>query len=255
MKTTKKILPALAMLIVSAVMMATASFAWFAMNETVEANQMSVNIKSDSVYLLISSDKNTNTEIQEQNGISAAGVTTDPLDLFPTAHANKAGDFTSTEKTITGAELKNFSNWYTKAADDVSSSTSTKTASELTGFENYVVRYTFYLTLGAGSNDAEDLILNEFTITASDDSAATGSELTVAPFRALLISGNSYIELKNGDSVPVTVIDGDASNPAVTDDNVTQLDVYLYYDGNDSSVYTENIINLEDVDFSFKLGV
>lgn len=42
MKNTRKLIPALAMLLVSAVMMSTASFAWFSMNTSVSATGMSV---------------------------------------------------------------------------------------------------------------------------------------------------------------------------------------------------------------------
>jgi hypothetical protein len=42
MKRTRKLIPAIAMLLISAVMMATASFAWFSLNETVFAEGMKV---------------------------------------------------------------------------------------------------------------------------------------------------------------------------------------------------------------------
>ena len=42
MKNTRKLIPALAMLLVSAVMMSTASFAWFTMNSTVKAEGMQI---------------------------------------------------------------------------------------------------------------------------------------------------------------------------------------------------------------------
>ncbi len=241
MKTSKKIIPALVMLLVSAVMMATASFAWFAMNQSVDANGMSVNIKSDSIYLLISSDKTTVEEIQTQNQTVASGVTTDSLDLYPTAHKADA----------TAAEIATVGNWYTKAADSVSSSASTKAEVPLTTFENYVVRYNYYLTLAEGSNDATNLKITEFTIAASGDSAATGDALTVAPVRAILVCGTKVIELNS--LTDVAALDPLAAT--VTDDAVTTVTVYLYYDGNDAAVYTNNIINLEDVDFDFKLGV
>lgn len=42
MKKSRKLIPALVMLLVSAVMMSTASYAWFSMNQSVEATGMSV---------------------------------------------------------------------------------------------------------------------------------------------------------------------------------------------------------------------
>ena len=42
MKLTRKLIPAFAMLLVSAVLMSTASFAWFSMNKDVEADGIMV---------------------------------------------------------------------------------------------------------------------------------------------------------------------------------------------------------------------
>lgn len=51
----KKLIPALAMLIVSALVMSSASFAWFTMNRTVETNNMNVTVVAPD-NLMISAD-------------------------------------------------------------------------------------------------------------------------------------------------------------------------------------------------------
>ena len=53
MKLSKKLIPAIGMLMLSAVMLATSSFAWFSMNESVTATGMSVSAKAEQVYLQI----------------------------------------------------------------------------------------------------------------------------------------------------------------------------------------------------------
>ena len=53
MKNMKKLIPALAMLVLSAVMMSTASFAWFSMNTEVEVTDLTVNAVAP-VYVSIS---------------------------------------------------------------------------------------------------------------------------------------------------------------------------------------------------------
>ena len=56
MKATKKIIPALVMLLVSAVLLSTASYAWFSMNTTVTATGMQVTAKvPDSLQISITS--------------------------------------------------------------------------------------------------------------------------------------------------------------------------------------------------------
>ena len=56
MKLSRKLLPALAMLLVSAVMMSTASFAWFSTNTTAYANGMSVQIATAQNLLISEND-------------------------------------------------------------------------------------------------------------------------------------------------------------------------------------------------------
>ena len=58
MKKMRKLVPAFAMLMVAAIMMSTASFAWFTMNDNVTATGMQVQAKA-SGNLLISDDKMT----------------------------------------------------------------------------------------------------------------------------------------------------------------------------------------------------
>ena len=52
MKKMRRLIPAIAMLLVSAVMLSTASFAWFTMNEKVEATGMTVQAKSDGTMVI-----------------------------------------------------------------------------------------------------------------------------------------------------------------------------------------------------------
>ena len=62
MKATRKLIPAFIMLLVSAIRLSTASYAWFANSYTVSANGMSVKVNSDAKFLLISDD---NTEFDD----------------------------------------------------------------------------------------------------------------------------------------------------------------------------------------------
>lgn len=59
MKLTKKLIPALGMLVLSACMLVTSTFAWFSMNDVVKATNMTVSAKGDQVYLQIVAGKDT----------------------------------------------------------------------------------------------------------------------------------------------------------------------------------------------------
>lgn len=93
MKKMRKLIPAFAMLMIAAIMMTTASFAWFTMNETVTATGMQVQAKA-SGNLLISTSKMNAAYI----GMTANATDiyhTDALDrskvnLFPITYSNGA---------------------------------------------------------------------------------------------------------------------------------------------------------------------
>ena len=53
MKHTKKLIPAIGMLLLSACMLVTSTFAWFSMNTEVSATNMTITAKGDQVYLQI----------------------------------------------------------------------------------------------------------------------------------------------------------------------------------------------------------
>ena len=77
MKKMRKLLPAIAMLLVSAVMMSTASFAWFTMNTEVRANNITVNaIAPASLWISQTATTGWDTVItleNENGGLSEDG--------------------------------------------------------------------------------------------------------------------------------------------------------------------------------------
>ena len=99
----KKLIPALALLLVSAVMLATSSFAWFSMNTQVTVTGMSVTTKTSS-NLLISADtteENFKPDplTQTRSGILEPVSTINGTSFFYTVDAKADG---SKNKNITG---------------------------------------------------------------------------------------------------------------------------------------------------------
>ena len=88
MKLTKKLLPAFGMLLLSACMMVTSTFAWFSMNESVKATNMTVTAKGDQVYLQIVNDK---TEFANGSAQTQAQATVQTSAILPVNVVNKIG--------------------------------------------------------------------------------------------------------------------------------------------------------------------
>ena len=79
---SKKITAALAMLLISAVLLSTASYAWFAMNTRVSADSLTVGAYSDSLFLQISetgADDSYDTEIHLDKDVKNLRLTTPSL--------------------------------------------------------------------------------------------------------------------------------------------------------------------------------
>ena len=102
MKKFKKLIPALCMLLISAVLMGTSTYAWFSMNKTVTATGMQVTAKNDSIFLIVGSGATTAAELQKTNATTVAASTTSKTSILPSAHK-------SIDNTTAAEEL---GNWY-----------------------------------------------------------------------------------------------------------------------------------------------
>lgn len=95
----KKLLPAFAMLTVSAVSLSSATYAWFSMNTTVTAQGMQVKAKAEGGIVISNSQKSTWSATADSN-------LTTVTELLPTS-------------------TKNLTNWYHGTSEDPSSANST----------------------------------------------------------------------------------------------------------------------------------
>ena len=242
MKKMRKLLPALAMLLVSAVMMSTASYAWFAMNNTVSASGMLVKAKSDQTYLLISetpaaegADEKTHAaaiQTQAITSIETVSTTGKNLEVYPAAL--KAGSTNRGNIVFYTAVGTDF--------DDATAVESSKTDIASSALSKYVVKYTLYLTVADDAVSAENLKISGVTI--EGDSAVS----------VVVATDDAIVEIKEttGEDYTSAVISG---SKKITDESVYVVDVYVFYDGNETTVTTENANNLADTTVSISFSV
>ncbi len=260
----KKLIPAICMTLIAAVMLASSTFAWFSMNTQVTATGMQVVAKTDNTYLLISSDKKTAAEIQDQNRITVdLAVGSSEAKVYPCAPATSSAEvayLTAPGKTVDGVTITTagvevtsaetaeaVTNWYTANAASSSASTiNADTARQLTNFSGYVIKKTVYLTVAKGANAA-----NNLKVTPTISQKGSGSDISAA--RILITTSNGgFAILKNGDSN--ADIHGSTSNN-ITDESVFTVNIYIYIDGNDSKIYTNNAANLTGVTIELAFNV
>ena len=267
----KKLIPALCMLLVAAVLMGTSTFAWFSMNTSVTATDMQVVVKSDNTWLLISGTETTASGIQTQNDTSDSLEVLDAdAKVYPSSPAldddevayltTATGKVVGTNAAITTAGVKvvdyakasAVTNWYTANALTPDAATiDTATARQLSAFTNYVIVRDAYLTVAEGANDAHNLVVTA-TIADKDDSDSaddiSGVKVLVAVeddgVMAVLDSTNNTANLYSA-----------SANTAITDTTVKHVRIYIYYDGDETAVHTNNAADLAGAEITLAFDV
>ncbi len=268
MKKFKKLIPALCMLLVSAVMLGTTTFAWFSMNTSVKAGDMQIAAKTNDTYLLISATKTTATEIQTDKKITADLGMNNPTSLNPAAPCltpTDEGYLTTNGKKVGGeaittagvkitdkATAEAVTNWYTAQATAASNAAiNAETARQLTSFDTYVVEKTVYLTVAQGVNNANHLrVTPKYTaLTAGKD--MTGVKVLVVVTYA---DNTSFVTTLTSTSTTVNLY-ADSADKQITDKGVATVSLFIYYDGNAEAVYTNNAANLSGAKVEFTFDV
>lgn len=231
MKKFRKLIPALCMLLVSALFVGTSTYAWFSMNTSVSATNMQVTAKSDAIYLQIKGEADNGA--YSQKGKAGVNAT-----LLPVKHVSLAK-----------ANLDNANNWQYAYSNDPANATGGVTTDSYKTVEegklgSYVAKTTFNVKVyasenGETANKAYNLYVKDITLPES----AKG-------YKAILVCGDNVIEYTESKTNQSSA--GNILASEVTTDGV-DVTVYLYIDGDQTGVYTNNINNLKDLACSFVL--
>ena len=224
----KQLAAAIAMVCVAAVALGSSTYAWFVSNNKVEATTTNISAQSNSAYLVIDTKKTTKDSISSVS----AGDTVTPLypakiekssgnALWKSAYADKANAATmkaGTEFTI----------------DD---GTAEKAVSA-----GYAVKNKFYI--GTGTYDGEFTNLHITGVTVDTATADVTKNLGNA-MRVLVVCGNDWqVWSAAGEKLSSSESTGTAFTTGVKKDQDATVDVYVYYDGDDANVYSDNLTNL-----------
>ncbi len=276
MKKFRKLVPAFAMLLVSATVLASTTFAWFSMNNTVTATGMTVQAQASSTLL-----------IDTASATSSAGKLTGGADTKATT-ANAPADGIRPTSTVDGT------NWFSAEAAATNAATAKTGSYEAVAagnVGNYRLASTFYLqtydgtkSITAGSLDAANkkIVIDSVTV------AYTAGDALASSFRVMIVVGDTVVvcaptttttpsnqgvaSVTTGTATKsdltfatVSGIDSgkatlSANNDLVAAVNYNQVytaNVYLFFDGEDSACYTDNIpatLNNYTVTVSFSLA-
>ena len=227
---------AIAMVLVAAVALGSATFAWFVSNNKVEAKTSNIAAQSNSAYLVI------DTQTTSTNSTSAVTSAVDKKELYPA----------KTEKGQDGKAV-----WKSAYASSAEASTM-KAGTEFTIGDGtaakavdakYAVENTFFV--GTGSYDGEFTNLHIKEVKVTTPASTTNKNLGNA-LRVLVVYGEKW-EVWSGDGIKLSssvdnpTAGGDllAADEVIKSGHDAEVKVYLYYDGDDDNVYSDNLANIK----------
>ena len=236
MKMTRKLIPAFVMLIVSAIMLSTASFAWFATNRTVSANNMSVTANANTKFLHISTQAGSgfDTQVDAVNKSKSVDLINAKIDDTD----NKSVKWYLGSSTVSGSVG-------TTGAQLDSSTVSTDVDPTDPTTSKYALINTFYFKMSDTSN------VNLTNLTVSEITVSGTSNLKTA-LRVLVVGadGAQIWKVASEDATKLVKHDENNADYLITSEitNVSpaaqSVKVYVYYDGEDASAYSDNAIDL-----------
>ena len=268
MKKTKVIIPALGILLLSTAASVTGTVAWFSTNQNVTADKMSISVQSGSSFLIIGTGNQDMAAIQGAHATSVDAINTNQS-LFPAAHYTDGevigtGESAVTKSWKSSADADELNNWYTRYSYNPAYATPTDAQggmsdkTNLTSFDAFVLVNEFRITVATGSNGVNNLKVKNVTI-APTDSGAAAANVVVATKAATASDGTTVVS--NDTIQEFTSTGGPGSDSVilaakVTDQNYVTVKVYIYWDGNNTNVNTNNIANLKktDVKVEFTYG-
>ncbi len=227
----------------------------------------------------------------QSTGIQLHATSTANTGTWYAAYSKKSNDAAAATQGSGSANLVDgyhelgTTGWTTAVADVISASAGTSALTQVTyidknasGYqdgEGYYVKYTYYLK---SSDDAitcslasggQSLQIKNVTVEGNDyTGSGTVGDLDAALRVAIVMGNKAYIYAPvtgatttyyvNASSTPTTPLTGDqatalTSIPAVTDDG-TPFYVYLYFEGEDAKLKTDNVTStLDNLIVSFEL--
>lgn len=250
MKKFKAIVPALAMLLVSAVLLGTSTFAWFSMNDEVSVSGMQITAKSDQHYLIIGSEndlaKLQNKDTGNQTTIELKNTgSADPLSATVKPVQPKAGAITNATTAATPGSWE----WYEGTSK--TDGTAKPTANAVTNLNEYTLHTTVYITVAKDTPEAKNLILEEATF------AKAGAGKTLDGFGGVVVATADAADRVDSDNALKGRTDTGKPILAATvkDQTVIAVDIYVYVYGANANITTENAFDLATLSLTLRFSV
>ena len=232
----KQLFAAIAMVLVAAIALGSSTYAWFVSNNTVKATTSTISAQSNAPFLMI--DK---TSIKTSSGTSVSFTEAADKALYP-AQVVKSLDNTPLFKSAYASAAS--------ATTELANSRYDVGNAEAAVTGEFAIKESFKIgTADAKAGSFKDLKVSKVELTSS---GANGLE---AAMSVLVVCGDNWAVYKASDNGAVLTkykdnVDATGNNTGgvlattIVAANSVDVDVYVFYDGSETNVYTDNLRNL-----------
>lgn len=238
---------AIAMVLVAAVALGSATFAWFVTNNKVTATTSTISAQSNAAFMYIHNKDNNNTDLT-----SDTADVTDNKVLYP---ATWAAHFDANKVASAGAGVYQFES---ATALSPTASTIDKTKRYAIGdpdsaevLDKYAVKNTF--KVGTKGTKLTNLVVdpteNGISLVSGDNSNVNFDNA----LRILVKCGDNWVLCDKSKVIKSSSGDTNLLATEVTPEKEVEVDVYVFYDGDDSAIYTNNLGRLKDASKKIKV--
>ena len=218
----KQLAAAIAMVCVAAVALGSSTYAWFVTNNKVTAQTSNIKAMSNAAFMSI------------EYGKTAVGSTTiastdwtDNIELFPAEVQNNsdAPKFVTAYGTSVSDGAKKGD--YIEVGDAAKAVT-----------DKYAIGAANNFNISSAGVDLSNLVIDKIEVT-------TGNDKDLASAIRVLVVGKNNWQVWGADGKKLEKTTDAPLETTIARDKDTPISVYVYYDGNDSKVRTDNLTKLE----------
>ena len=228
----KQLMAAIAMVLVAAIALGSSTYAWFVSNNKVTGTTTTISAQSNSAYLVID-DKETTKASKATKELDGENVPLYPAKIVK--DDTKAVWKSAYAATTDAATMKEGTEF--KIADG------TAEKAEEAG---YAKLNTFYIGTGGYDGEFSDLKIDkvEVKVPTTETNKNLGNAM-----RILAVCGSNWqVWSATGELLTSGDATGGALAATVKKGADAQVDVYLYYDGDDANVYSDNLEKISATD-------
>lgn len=230
---------AIAMVLVAAVALGSATFAWFVSNNKVEATTTNISAQSNSAYLVIDNAAAGATSTTSTGSATASETVTPDTKIYP---AQWKKNFNADGVKASDADaVWQFESAYAldKIKTDEKENTRFAVGDPQAAVDkDYTLANTFYI--GTGTYDGT---FTNLKVTGVKVNNTSNSQLDSA-MRVLVMCDGQWVVWSKDGKESGSNDEGIIKAEGITKGTDATVKVYVYYDGGDSKVYTTNLENI-----------